>query len=317
MLPTTRPARPESLDDLLTGSLVAKLRSVDLASKKVFAGKMKGERRSKKRGDSVEFADHRPYVEGDDLRFIDWNIYGRLDRLFMKLFLEEEDLSLHILIDTSASQDCGEPSKFLFCQQAAAALAYVGLVNMNRVAVTGFGEQPVQPDAAAPARPEVMTSLRDLRGSRRIHEVGAFLCGLQPFGSSRFDEAAKRVALSRRGKGVMVVLSDCFFKEGYERGLRYLLGRGYDVVVIQVLSPQELEPKVGGDLRLRDVEDGDVAEVTISAPLIKRYKENLSAYCSELRTFCTRREATLMTLPSDTPVESLILDYLRARGVVR
>lgn len=315
MLPTTKPSRPESLEDLLTGSLVAKLRSIDLASKKVFAGKMKGERRSKKRGDSVEFADHRPYASGDDLRFIDWNIYGRLDRLFMKLFLEEEDLSLHILMDTSASLDCGEPSKFLFCQQAAAALAYVGLVNMNRVAVTGFGEQPVEPGSTA--KPEVMTSLRDLRGARRIHELGAFLCGLEPFGASRFDEAAKRVALSRRGKGVMVVLSDCFFKEGYERGLRYLVGRGYDLVVIQVLSPQEIEPKVGGDLRLRDVEDGDVAEVTISAPLVKRYKQNLSAYCNELRTFCARRDATFLTLPSDTPVETLLLEYLRARGVVR
>ncbi len=319
MLPTTTPKRPESLDDLLTGNLVAKLSSIDLASKKMFAGKMKGERRSKKRGESVEFADHRPYVRGDDTRFIDWNIFGRLDRLFLKLFMEEEDLSLHVLIDTSASADCGDPSKFLFCQKVAAALGYVGLVNLNRVAITGFGDDPIPVEEQdGPSRiGEVTASLRDLRGRRRVHDMGRFICSLTPSGGSRFTEAAKRVALSRRGKGVMVLLSDCFFKEGYEQGLRYLVGRGYDLVVIQVLSPEELDPKVGGDLRLKDVEDGDVAEVTISAPLLKRYKANLGAYCDQLRMFCARREITHMTLPSDTPIETLMLEYLRARGVVR
>ena len=319
MLPTTSPKRPESLDDLLSGNLVAKLSSLDLASKKIFAGKMKGERRSKKRGESVEFADHRPYVRGDDLRFIDWNIFGRLDRLFLKLFMEEEDLSLHVLVDTSASSDCGDPSKFVFCQQVAAALGYVGLVNLNRVAITGFGDDPIMPEDedSATRTGEITSTLRDLRGRRRVHDMGRFICSLNPSGGSRFSEAAKRVALSRRGKGVMVLLSDCFFKEGYEQGLRYLVGRGYDLIVIQVLSPQELDPKVGGDLRLKDVEDGDVAEVTISAPLLKRYKANLSAYCDQLRSFCARREITHMTLPSDTPVETLMLEYLRARGVVR
>jgi uncharacterized protein (DUF58 family) len=325
MLPTPNPTRPASIDDLLQGKLIARLQQLDLASKKIFAGKMKGERRSKKRGESVEFADHRPYVRGDDLRFIDWNIFGRLDRLFLKLFLEEEDLALHILIDTSASLDCGEPSKFLFAQQAAAALGYVGLVNLNRVAVSAFGDQPIPPtdeqaDAGASREgsgSSIVTTLRDLRGRRRVHDLGRFIAQLRPTGGSRFPEAAKRVALSRRGKGVMVVLSDFFMKEGYAQGLRYLVGRGYDVVLIQVLSPQELDPQLGGDLRLRDVEDGDLAEVTISAPLIKRYKQNLTAYCDELRMFCARREITHMTLPSDTPVETLMLDYLRARGVLR
>lgn len=318
MLPATSSSRPETLDDLLDGQLVAKLHSIDLASRKMFAGKMKGERRSKKRGESVEFADHRQYVSGDDLRFIDWNIFGRLDRLFLKLFLEEEDLSLHVLVDTSASLDCGDPSKFVFCQKVAAALGYVGLVNMNRVAITGFGDNPIAPAEGAELRPdEITATMRDLRGRRRVHEMGKFITSLDPSGGSRFAEAAKRIALERRGKGVMVVLSDCFFKEGYEQGLRYLVGRGYDVVVIQVLSPQELDPAVGGDLRLRDVEDGDVAEVTISAPLIKRYKQNLAAYCDELRMFCAQREITHMTLPSDTKVDTLMLEYLRARGVVR
>src|SRR5690606_37717957 len=120
---------------------------LDIGSRRVFAGKLKGERRSKKRGESVEFADHRPYVTGDDLRHIDWNIYGRLDRFFLKLFLEEEDLSLHLVIDASESTDCGQPNKFVFMQKAAAALAYVGLLNLHRVGVTTLGGQLLTPGA--------------------------------------------------------------------------------------------------------------------------------------------------------------------------
>lgn len=310
------------MDELLDARLVARLSQLDVTSRKVFSGKMKGERRSKKRGESVEFADHRPYVVGDDLRFIDWNIFGRLDRLFLKLFLEEEDLSLHVVIDCSESMACGEPGKFLFAQKAAAALAYVGLVNLNRVAITAIGDQaaPGEGDgerARAADTGGVVGAIRNLRGRRRVHDMGRFVCGLEAWGGSRFDEAAKRIALTRTGKGVMVVLSDFMFKEGYEQGLRYLVGRGYDVVCIQVLSPQEVEPSIAGDLRLRDVEDGDRAEVTISAPLLKRYKANLAAYIDRLRTFCARREITLITVQSDLGVDTLVLDYLRSRGVLR
>jgi uncharacterized protein (DUF58 family) len=318
---TENPARPASLEQLLDSRLIARVGQLDITSKKIFAGKLKGERRSKKRGESVEFADHRPYVSGDDLRHIDWNIYGRLDRLFLKLFLEEEDLCLHVVLDCSESHDCGSPSKFLFMQQVAMSLGYIGLVNLNRVAMTAIGTPPggagFPPAPDAPAPTGVLSSVRDLRGRRRTQELASWLCSLRPEGGSNFTEACKRIALSRRGKGVMLVLSDFFIKEGYEDGLRLLTGRGYDVFCIQVLSPQELEPDIAGDLRLRDVEDGDHAEVTISAPLLRRYKANLAAYCDQLRSFCARRDMTVLTVSSDTPVDVLLLDYLRRRGVLR
>lgn len=336
---TTAPTRPASLEDLLDASLIARLSRLDLTSRKIFAGKLKGERRSKKRGESVEFADHRPYAIGDDLRHIDWNIFGRLDRLFLKLFLEEEDLSLHIIIDASDSADCGEPNKFLFMQRLAMALGYIGLINLNRVAITaiggassassegpdslpprGAGDAPVAPDApvSSPAgSPPALHTIRDLRGRRRTHDLARFLCSLQPAGGTRLPEQAKRIALARRGRGVMVVLSDFFMKEGYEDGLRLLVGRGYDLFAIQCLSPQEVEPDIAGDLRLVDVEDGDKAEVTISAPLLKKYKQNLAAYCDGLREFCARREITALTVRTDTPIDTLVLDYLRRRGLVR
>lgn len=345
MLRTLNPSRPRVLSDLLPTELIAKLDPLDISSRKVFFGKLKGERRSKKRGESVEFADHRPYTIGDDIRHIDWNIFGRLDRLFLKLFLEEEDLSLHCVLDASASSDCGDPNKFYFMQRAAMAIAYVGLVNLNRVACTAMGgivkslppaasgmpdlgESPGTSEGPGTFSPDIRqvsgpisSSLRDLRGKRRLHELARWMMSIEPGGNFSFRQAAERIAMSRRGKGIMLVFSDFFFKEGYDSGLRMLVGRGYDVFLVQVLSPQELDPSgpggIMGDLRLRDVEDGDVAEVTISAPLLKRYKANLAAYCDQLKEFCARREMTLLTVRSDTPMETLVLDYLRKKGVVR
>jgi uncharacterized protein (DUF58 family) len=310
MLKTTKPIRPKAVEDLLSPQLISRLDPLDLSSKRIFFGKLKGERRSKRRGQSVEFADHRAYVIGDDIRHIDWNIYARLDSLFLKLFLEEEDLSLSLVLDCSASCDTGEPpgaNKFLFMQRACAALGYVGLVNLNRVSVTAIGE----------AESGVVGAIRDLRGRRRLHDLCDFLCKLQPAGGTRFKEACERIALTRRGKGLMIVFSDFLLKEGYEEGLRRLVGHGYDVYCVQVLSPDEENPTIVGDLRLKDVEDADTAEVTISAPLLKRYKATLAAYCQQLSAFCLRRDMHLLTVRSDTPVEVLILDYLRRKGVVR
>ena len=315
MLKSANPTRPTTIDELLDARLVSRLSQLDLSSRKIFAGKLKGERRSKKRGESVEFADHRPYAPGDDLRHIDWNIYGRLDRLFMKMFLEEEDLSLHIVIDASASGDTGEPNKFFYMQQVAMSMAYIGLVNLNRVAVTALGTRDTA--VASMGDQGIAGTIRDLRGRRRTQDIARFLCSLTPEGTTDFGKAAKRIAMTRRGKGIMLVMSDFFMKEGYETGLRLLSGRGYDVFALQVLSPQEVNPEIAGDLRLVDIEDQDHAEVTISAPLLKKYKQNLAAYCEDFRTFCARREITALTIQTDTPIDTLLLDYMRKRGLLR
>ena len=326
---------PTSAEDLLDSALIARIGRLDLASNRIFAGKLKGERRSKKRGESVEFADHRPYVRGDDPRHIDWNIYARLDTLFLKLFMEEEDLSLHIVLDATESTACGEPNKFHFMQQTAMALGYVGLTNLNRVAITAIGGTVATPtntngeskadangapnNTAAPNTTDNagLHTIKDLRGRRRTHDLARFLCSLRPGGTADFGSAAKRIALARRGRGIMIVCSDFFMKEGYETGLRLLAGRGYDLFALQVLSPQEVKPDITGDLRLVDVEDGDRAEVTIAAPLLKKYNAALGSYCAGLREFCSRREINALTVQTDTPVDTLLLDYLRRRGVVR
>ena len=304
-VPTHDP--PKRVDELLGSQLMAKLDQVDIMSRKIFAGKLQGERRSKKRGVSVEFADYRHYAHGDDLRFIDWNIYARLDKLFLKMFLEEEDLSLMIVLDTSASMHWGNPSKFIFNQRLAMALGYIGLSNQNRVSLFAFGGEGIRP-------------LTGMRGRRRTKEIGAWLLDLKPGGRGDFNDAMRTIALTRQGKGVMVILSDFLFKEGYERGLRYLSGGGYDTFCLQVLSPEEIDPGkhgLSGDLRLTDLEDEDAAEVTVSAALLRKYRENLDAYCGRLREFCVRRGITHVTVDTAVDIELLILDYLRKRGLLK
>jgi len=298
---TTTTNEKQSL--ILDPAFMARLDQLDVMSRKMLAGKMKGERRSKRRGQSVEFADYRNYVIGDDLRFIDWNIYARLDRLFLKLFLEEEDLSLYILLDVSKSCDYGNPNKAIYLKQVAAALGYVGLVNYNRVNISAMSDGIVAETGA-------------LRGRTRVAQMIDFVSKLQPTGASHLSEACRRFALSHRQKGVCVVLSDFFDKGGYENGLRYVAGGKYDLFCVQVLSPQEIEPDLQGDLKLKDLEDDDTAEVSITQPLIKQYKANLNAYCLALKDYLTRRGGTYLFSSTAVPFDTLVLNYLRERGLL-
>jgi uncharacterized protein (DUF58 family) len=288
---------------LLDPAFMARLDQLDVISRKVLAGKMKGERRSKRRGQSVEFADYRNYVVGDDLRFIDWNIYARLDRLFLKLFLEEEDLALYVILDVSKSCDYGDPNKAEYMKRVAAALGYIGLVNYNRVTVAAVADGVVADTGA-------------MRGRRKVAQMIDFISKLKPEGSSHFTEALKRFALQHRTKGVCVVLSDFFIKDGFENGLRYVAGGKYDLFAVQALSPQEIDPDLQGDLKLRDVEDDDVAEVSITQPLIKQYKANLNAYCLSLKDYVTRRGGTYLFTSTAVPFDTLVLNYLRERGLL-
>jgi uncharacterized protein (DUF58 family) len=282
---------------------MARLDQLDILSRKLLAGKMKGERRSKRRGQSVEFADYRNYTIGDDLRFIDWNIYARLDKLFLKLFMEEEDISLYILVDVSASCDFGDPNKAMYIKKVAAALGYIGLVNYNRVTIAAMADG-------------IVAETGGMRGRKRVSQMIDFVSKLKPSGASHFAESCKRFALANRHKGVCVVLSDFFVKEGFESGLRYVAGGKYDLFCVQVLSPQEIDPDLAGDLKLRDIEDDDMAEVSITQPLMKQYKSNLNAYCLSRKDYITRRGGTYLFTSTTVPFDTLVLNYLRERGLL-
>src|SRR5438094_3872854 len=141
---------PDTEKPLLDPQFLARLEQLELVSRKIFLGRMKGERRSKKKGQSVEFADYRNYVIGDDLRFLDWNLFARLEKLFIRLFMEEEDLHFYVLIDNSLSMDFGNPTKLHYAKQVAAALAFIGLVNMDRVVIEAFNDRLTQSLPAVP-----------------------------------------------------------------------------------------------------------------------------------------------------------------------
>lgn len=296
--------RQKKLTDLLDPVFMSRLDTLDVMSRKILQGKLQGERRSKRRGQSVEFADHRPYVAGDDLRFVDWNVYGRLEQLFLKLYIEEQDLTVHIVADASASMGFGEPSKELFIKKLTAALGYVSLVNNNRVTISFIADG-------------ITAQLANMRGRNYLNNMAECLLTAECDGLSNFDDACRQLAAGRFGSGVMVVLSDFLFKEGYDSGLRRLIGRQYDLYAIQVLCPQELSPNLSGELKLIDIEDADAAEITVSAALSKYYKRNLTAYCNELKDFCTSRGAVYVLANSADSVESLVLNYLRRIRLLR
>src|ERR1700747_1202172 len=158
-------------EPLLAPDFLARLEQLELVSRKIFLGRIKGERRSKRKGQSVEFADYRNYVVGDDLRFLDWNLYARLDKLFLRLFLEEEDLHFYLLIDNSLSMGFGSPTKLHYAKQVAAALGFIGLVNLDRVVIEAFNDRLTQTMPAA-------------RGRRSLWRMLDFLQKNEPAGPS-------------------------------------------------------------------------------------------------------------------------------------
>lgn len=290
---------------MLAPDLLARLEQLELVSRKIFQGRMKGERRSTRKGQSVEFADYRNYVVGDDLRFLDWNLYARLDKLFLRLFLEEEDLHFYLLLDRSPSMNFGEPTKLHYAVQVAAALGFIGLNNLDRLGLATFADR-YEPGPSG------------LRGRRSLGRMLDYLGKIEPAtGAGDLTASLRTFARTCSGKGIVVVLSDFLEKAGYEEALRFLVARQMDVYVIQILAHEEVNPAVSGDLKLVDAEDGDVAEITVNGTLLRRYEEHLMAYRAALYEFCTRRGICCLFTTTEVPFERLVLTYLRQRGLVR
>ena len=289
---------------LLSPPFLRQLDALSLHSRRLFSGSSRGEKRSRKRGASVEFADFRPYNLGDDIRRIDWNAYGRFEKLFLKQFLEEEDLDITLLLDASSSMGFGSPSKLLMAQQIAGALGYVGLKSFDRVSAAVF-------DA------NVRAWFPPSRGRGAPPRLFQFLENQAALGESDFSRAMRSVALPARRGGIAVVMSDFLLQEGYENGLKALASRGFDVTAIQILDREELNPVLVGDLKLLDCENrARVREVTMGAGLRRTYQANIEAHCDGLRTFCRRLGMNYVQVSNDVPVETTVLRLLRGAGLV-
>jgi uncharacterized protein (DUF58 family) len=299
---------------LLSPELLAQLERLELVTRKIFRGRMKGERRSKRKGQSVEFADFRNYVVGDDLRTLDWNLYARLDKLIIKLFMEEEDLHFYALIDASMSMDFGTPTKLQYAKQLAAALGFIGLVRADRIRIETIGQPAAHRSPVLRGRHNVWRMLQQL-DTITPSEPGRLGPGARA--ADHLAQGVKNFCLRNPGKGVLVLISDLMDKDGYESALRYLVSQEMDCYVIHLLSQEELQPEIKGDLTLVDCEDGDHAEITVSAPLLAKYHHTLNAFTRGAQEFCTRRGIHYMLASNQTPVADLVGKYLRRRGLVR
>ncbi|OHE77670.1 MAG: hypothetical protein A3G75_09780 [Verrucomicrobia bacterium RIFCSPLOWO2_12_FULL_64_8] len=277
---------------------------MELVVRRIFAGKIRGERKSPRRGLGSEFADYRDYVQGDDPRFIDWNLWGRLDRFFVKLYHEEEDLHLSIFLDTSMSMKFGEPAKLRAAMQLAAGTAYVGLCNFDRVSIEANSADGRR--IYGPAR-----------GKRNMRRLLDFFAELEPGGSTDLAPALKSFSLRNRSPGMKVVISDFLDRSGYEPALRWLLQGPGENVILHILSPQEVNPDLVGDLALIDGEDGGQTDVSITGGLIRRYKKNLANLCGGLQQFCRRRGMLYFFLQSTVPLEDVLLKAFRQARVFK
>ncbi|MCI0547980.1 MAG: DUF58 domain-containing protein [Candidatus Rokubacteria bacterium] len=284
--------------DLLSSEFMAQLERLALVSRRAFRGKVKGERRSPRKGSSVEFSDYRPYGTGDDLRYVDWNVYGRLDRLYVKLFVDEEDLCIHLLVDASASMGFGEPSKLHYAVRLAAALGFVGFMNLERVGVGVL-------------RDRLTEGWSPSRGRNQTLPFMDFLARIEPAGGTAVSEALANYALRSREAGLAVIISDLMDPAGYERGLKALLERRFDVHIVQLLSPDEMNPGFAGDLRLVDGESGEERDLTLDAEALRLYRQRLHEFLERAETFCRTTEIAYHRVITDSPVEEFILRQLK------
>jgi uncharacterized protein (DUF58 family) len=318
-------------EQLLDPSLAARLNALDVVSRKILLGTMPGERRSKRRGRSVEFDDYREYVPGDDPRHIDWNVLARLDRLVVKLFREEEDLSLTILLDASGSMHTGDPPKLHVGAKLAMGLAAIGLTQQNRVGLGIFGA----PNAKSASHIDLV---RPMRGRRSLQAAGQFL--LQAMArpesfsasgdsSAAFSRAMLQAARARAGRGVTILISDMLFAElnraEWKTGLSYLAGlnEGHDVYCLQVASPEEIDPSIAqsagleGDLLCTDIESSRSVDVTISAAGLELYRQRRGEFVKAFRSACADRGIAHVEVATRSSVTDVLLGSLRRAGLIR
>lgn len=281
-----------------------KLERLALLNRRQIRSSRTGFRRSSRHGSSVEFADFRDYVEGDDMRRVDWNAYARLDRLFLRLYSAEQSTDITLYLDRSSSMMFGSPSKAAVIARLAAIFSYIALHSYDRVDVVAWGEtldRGVSSQSGTRAIPYVWRS------------IAALMAELQP--STDFS-ALRRAARVQRRSGLAIVLSDFLTDSDWQGGLQALRAAGQEVDVIQVLAPEELEPRLRGDWALRDAETNRVVEITVTPRLLRRYRDEFAAHTAALQDFCRRHDISFLRIRSDETIEQSVLRSLRSVGML-
>jgi uncharacterized protein (DUF58 family) len=299
---------------LFDEAFLRRLERLALLYRRAAVSQMQGERRSAQRGQSVEFSDFRPYVPGDDFRRIDWNAYARLERLFLKLFVEEQDLTVHILIDASPSMNWGDPHKLSYAARLGGALGYVALASLDRVTVTTLGLN-------GPAARRHLPSLRGKRSALSLFEF------FQALGEQRDSSARAKTpgtpatalgayAAATTQPGALILLSD-LMDDGWQPALNRLAGRGFEVSLLHILSPDELRPELDGDYRLIDSETDAGVELSANFDTLERYRQIVAGWQSAWRSFCAARGMHYLPVETSQPLEELLFARLPKQGVLR
>ncbi|MCA9562386.1 MAG: DUF58 domain-containing protein [Myxococcales bacterium] len=291
-------------EPLFDDKFLKRLEYLFVVSKKIFAGRLRAKRKTKIVGSGLEFADYREYSPGDDLRYLDWNLLARTDRMLIRLFEEEEDLFIYFLVDCSRSMQVGTGRKAVYAKRLAAALSYIGLSNMDRVSVVPFADK-------------LLGRLPPARGKAQIFKVLRFL--EQDFKGSGTDlkSAFRKFSSQNKRRGLVVLISDFYDVQGAQEAINFLRFQRFEPLVCHVYDEADLEPDMRGDLELVDCETGDRVQVTVTPDLLKRYRQAHEALMDEVATFCTQKQVLYFRAPVQIPFDELVLKVFRAGGFLR
>ena len=283
---------------LFDAEFMRKLETLRLLAQRVFRSTSSGERTTMRRGTSLEFSEYRRYQPGDDFRYIDWNVFSRLDRLFLKVFTAEEDLTIHLLVDASQSMRLGDPPKLDYARRVAAALGYIGLNNLDRVGVVSFADE-----LGLPMPPQ--------RGRQQIFSMLRYFESLQSHGGTNLNRVLSNYARQSDKTGLAIVISDLFDAQGYESGLDALAYGKFDVLLLQLVDETEINPQYEGALRLHDIESAQQRRLTVKRRLLELYQQKVTEYLTQIETFCLKRNLEYLRASTVVPFEDLVLRYLR------
>ncbi|MHC4876994.1 MAG: DUF58 domain-containing protein [Planctomycetota bacterium] len=289
---------------LFDSTFLSKLEYLSLVSRRVFRGQLLAQRRTMQMGGGIEFADHREYAPGDDLRYLDWNVYARHNELLLKRFQEEEDLHVYLLLDCSRSMSVGDPAKFDLARQLVAALAYIALADLDRIAVVSFADG-------------IVSDFPLTRGKARILSLLKYLEEMPASGSeTSLSEMVSAFVHRTNRRGLAIVVSDLFDPRGYQKSLDLLRHHQYEPSVIQIHDQSEAEPQMLGDVELLDVESGEVRKRTITEKNLKKYRALFQEFLTSVETYCSTYGLGCTVTPANVPFDDLILTMMRRAGAV-
>jgi uncharacterized protein (DUF58 family) len=284
--------------ELVSSDLLGRIDRLRFVSGRSDGGMGKGGRKSRHRGSSAEFSDHRPYEAGDDLRYVDWNLFGRMDRLYLKLFVDERDLAVHLLLDSSGSMDFGRPSKLHYALRLAAALGYIGLVGLERVKI-GLMQS------------RVASERRVARGRSQFLSLVRFLEEVAPQGVTDLNGALRDYARRTTEPGVAIILSDLLDPRGFDQGVSALLERRFDVHVIHIVSEEDCEPAPLGQACLVDAESGETREIMAEGETLREYLRRFHAFLDGAEACCRKRRISYYRVRTTEPLEKFLLIRLK------